>query len=55
MEQRFPLSDRILIVTLRRQIEEAYSQGDLSTALALTRQMDIIQVQRWQRQLSCAS
>ena len=51
MEQRSPLSTRILIVTLRRQIEEAFTRGDLPAALALSRQMDSIQVQRWQRQL----
>ena len=55
MKQRFPLFDRILIVTLRRQIEEAYSRGDLHAALALTCQMDGIQILRWQRQLSRAS
>ena len=51
MEQRSPLTARILIIALRSQIEEAFARGDLPTALALSRQMDSIQVQRWERQL----
>ncbi len=55
MEQCFPLSVRVHSLTLRRQIEEAFSQGNLPMALDLTRKMDSIQLQRWQRQLSSAS
>ncbi len=41
-----------MIMTLRRQIEEAYAQGDLPTALALSRQMDGVQLRHWQTPVS---
>ena len=40
---------------LRCGVEEAYAQGNLQTALALSRQIDKLQLQRWKVQFSRAS
>ncbi len=35
------------IVTLRTQLEDAFSRGDLTAAQKLSRQLDGIQLQQW--------
>ena len=52
MEKRSSPSTCVMIMTLRRQIEEAYAQGILPAALALSRQMDGIQLRHWQTPVS---
>ena len=47
MEQRSTLSSFEMITSLRRRLEEAYSQDDFTEAQVLSRQMDGIQLLRW--------
>ena len=51
MKQLSLRSSYEIIMILRCQIEEAYAQGDLLTALALSRKMDEIQLRRWKAPL----
>ena len=55
MKNNSLISSYAMILTLRRRIEEAYAQSDLPAALALSRQMDSIQLQRWAASLARAS
>ena len=48
MEQRSILSNDTMIMILRRQLEEAYAQSDFKAVQALSRQIDGLQLRRWQ-------
>ncbi len=55
MEQLATLSPYEMIMTLRRQLEEAYDQGSVPVLRELSRRMDDIQLRHWEAQIAQAS
>ena len=47
MNRRFILSHNQNILLLRRQLEEAYEQGNWPILMELSRRMDEIQLRHW--------